>query len=1016
MRYPIRIRPARALFITALLGPALLASAQQTPPAGSRPTPAAALRPTATGRISGTVTDAATGKPVSYATVAVLDAAGKSVNGGVCGDDGKFVLPSIPAGTYTVQVSFVGYKNETRPGVVVTGGEPVNLGTVALSVSAQKLGEVVVTAQRPLIEERVDRTVYNAENDQTARGGDATDVLRRVPLLSVDLDGNVSLRGSSNLRVLINNKPSAIAATSIADALRQIPAEQIKTVEVITSPSAKYDAEGTGGIINIITKTNTLSGGTLGVDASVGTRNANLSLNSSYRTGKMGFTLNAGGRAGYNINGSFQNEQQVTTPARTVRDPITGLLTTIPASTSFTRQQAETNQNQGGGRAALGWDYDINKQNSLQASLTYGLRASNSQQDRLRRIDLRSSPNQLLDVRDVDVKDRSGSVDASLNFTHVFEKPQQEFSILTLYSRNDRQNDFTNSILDLGEFTTTSRLRNENPSANEEFTVQADYQSPTGKNQLLEFGAKDILRRVNSDFILYTAPGADGEFVPATEVALNNGFNYSQNVAAAYATYTLGLPKNITLKPGVRYEYTTITADFNNSNEKVSIPSYGALVPSVNLSRRLANGNVLKAAYNRRLQRPSLQFLNPAPQFSNSLIVTRGNPELDPEFTNNFELGYSTLVKQVNLNFTAFARNTNGSIQSVRGPVSEDLLALLGERLAPGAQLISYDNIGQENAYGGNVFASLNGKKLSLNSGVDVYYAVLRNNVTDPLYNASNEGFVASGRLFGSYKITDLWGLQAFGFYRGRQVQLQGEQSGFGFYGLSVRHEFANKKGSFGLGAQNFLTRSINIRNEIRTPLLTQTSTNQQRNLSFQVNLSYRIGQLSADQRPRRSRSIDNDDLKSGGEGGGGGDLGGAGGAVPASGGGGAPSGGGTRPAGGGRPAGATGTAPAGAAPNGGVPTPPAAPSLNTLPGTPGLAAPDSTARDSAATQPAALPGTTAPVAVPTPPATAQPADSTPRRPAAPPTNPISSPANAPSPGTTTPGGITPAGSTGGRP
>ncbi|MEL5996705.1 carboxypeptidase regulatory-like domain-containing protein, partial [Hymenobacter segetis] len=267
-----RTLPASAVVITALLGINHLAVAQQGPPTGARPATATPATPrAAAGRVSGTVTDATTGKPVSYATVAVLDAAGSPVNGGVAGDDGKFVLAGIPAGTYTVQISFLGYKNEDRPGVVVPAGGVVNLGAVALTATAQKLGEVVVVAQKPLIEERVDRTIYNAENDQTARGGDATDVLKRVPLLSVDLDGNVSLRGSSNIRVLINNKPSAIAANSIADALRQIPAEQIKSVEVITSPSAKYDAEGSGGIINIITKTNNLSGGTLGIDASVGT-------------------------------------------------------------------------------------------------------------------------------------------------------------------------------------------------------------------------------------------------------------------------------------------------------------------------------------------------------------------------------------------------------------------------------------------------------------------------------------------------------------------------------------------------------------------------------------------------------------------------------------------------------------------------------------------------------------------------------------------------------------------------
>ncbi|RYY08385.1 MAG: TonB-dependent receptor, partial [Cytophagaceae bacterium] len=260
-----------ALFAAAFLAAPLLGHSQGAPGGGRPATATAAIPRSSAGRITGTVTEAATGKPISYATVSVLDAAGKAINGGVAGDDGRFILPGIPAGTYTVQITFLGFKDETRPGVVVpAGGGTADLGSIKLGASAQALKEVVVTGRKQLIEERVDRTIYNADVDKTTAGGDATDVLKRVPLLSVDLDGNVSLRGSSNIRVLINNKPSTIAANSIADALKQIPADQIQTVEVITSPSAKYDAEGSGGIINIVLKNNNLRGGSLGVDVGAG--------------------------------------------------------------------------------------------------------------------------------------------------------------------------------------------------------------------------------------------------------------------------------------------------------------------------------------------------------------------------------------------------------------------------------------------------------------------------------------------------------------------------------------------------------------------------------------------------------------------------------------------------------------------------------------------------------------------------------------------------------------------------
>ena len=956
---------AAAVLLSALLGISHLATGQQVPNGGRPAAPTAPPR-AATGRVTGTVTDAATGKPVSYATVAVLETGtGKVVTGGVCGDDGKFVLPGIPAGAYTVQVSFIGYKNEERAGVVVPGGGLVEVGIVALATSAQKLGEVVVTGQKAIIEERVDRTVYNAENDQTTRGGDATDVLERVPMLSVDLDGNVSLRGSSSIRVLINNKPSTIAASSIADALKQIPADQIKTVEVITSPSAKYDAEGSGGIINIITKTNDLRGGTLGVNLGAGLRSTNLGVQGGLRTGKMGFSLGGFGRAQYNTPGEFTNTQLT-------RSLATGAATT-------TVQSADSRQQNIFGRYTLGWDYDINKFNALQASISYGTRSGNSYQDGLRRTTYAGAfaggTSIGSDLRDTYSKDQSGTVDVSLTYTHNFEKPQHEFSILTLFSRNDRINSFTNSILQSTQ-PGPARIENNNPSYNEEYTVQFDYQNPISKTQILEVGAKNILRRVNSDYTT-TSYGANGEVLPSVGLlASNNVFTYRQNVTAGYAAYTLGLPKGFTLKPGVRYEYTTIQANFARS-EAANIPDYGVLVPSVNLSRKLSNGNVLKLGYNRRIQRPSLQFLNPNVNAQNPKNVSQGNPYLAPEYTNNYELGYSTLYKRLNLNFSTFVRNTTGSIEALRTVRGIDTVST------------NYANIGRQNAYGGTVFANLSSGKFNFNIGSDFYYTTLTNSVPDRNFAASNEGFVIGGRMGGSYNFTPVWGIQAQAFYRSRQVQLQGNQSGQGFYSIGVKRDFADKRGSIGFGFDNIFTPTLLVRNTVVSPLIDQASANKAYILGFRVNLSYRIGKLTATPPARRGKSINNDDLKGEGEGGGGGDAGGAGGAAPA---------GGGRPAGGQRPAGAGATpggaagAPAGARP-GDYPGRPASAAPTALPGAPPLTPADSTTTDSTKTLPAARPGAT-----PTTPA------------------PALQPANAPSPGTTTPNGTTPAGSPGGRP
>lgn len=789
-------------------------------------------------QITGRVVEKESGDPIAYATAVLFEAGtGKNITGGVADDNGEFFLTGFKDGSYYLEVSFVGYKTMEQAEMNITSAKTnLNLGNLSLEEESVALEEVTVQGQRDLIEEKVDRTIYNAENDKTTIGGDASDVLRRVPMLSVDLDGNVSMRGSQNIRVLIDNKPSTIAASSVADALKQIPADEIKSVEVITSPSAKYDAEGSGGIINIITKKNNLQGASLSINSSAGLRGSNLGLNASLRRGKMGWTLGGFGRGGYNILGSFENEQQVTNPDGTV-------------SNIF--QSADTRNNMLMGRYNLGWDYEFNKYNWISASVSFGMFNFRNKQDNLLSETYMEEVliNSLL--RQVNMDNLSNNIDLNFNYTKTFEKPQKEFSILGLYSRNNRTNDFVNSLFDEDFELIASRTKNENASNNQEFTLQLDYVTPigSGENQILEYGAKNILRKANSDYAYFIADGSQGQYEQLDDVQLSNEFNYEQNVASGYISYTLGFLKDYTLKTGLRYEYTTIAADFK-SEQTAEIPAYGTLVPSLNLSRKMANGNMIKAAYNRRIQRPSLQFLNPNIQAANPLQISQGNPLLNPEFTDNYELAYNTYYKEASFNISTFFRNTSGSIQSVR-TVQDD-----------GVIYTTYQNIGSEKAYGLSLFTNINiSNKFSLNGGVDSYYAVLDNNVDDPLYQASNQGMVFSGRLFGNYNITPVWVVQAFGFARGRSVQLQGSQGGFGVYGLSLNKEFKEKRGSIGFGAENFLTSEFRMNSELNSPTITQRSTNAMRNMNFKINFSYRIGKMSVGS-PRKKRSIENQDLK----------------------------------------------------------------------------------------------------------------------------------------------------------
>jgi outer membrane receptor for ferrienterochelin and colicin len=820
---------------------------------GSSPSSVTGVAAKGNTKISGQVLDSLSNKPVEFANVALIDInTGKPVNGTICDADGKFTITKVAEGSYSVEVTFIGYQTTKIGNIKVEEKrDEINLGTIQLRMKEEILKEVVVEGQKAIIEEKVDRMVYNAENDQTSRGGDATDVLKRVPMLSVDLDGNVSMRGSSNVMVLINNKPSTIVASNVADALKQIPADQIKSVEVITSPSAKYDAEGTGGIINIITKKNTLQGATLNLDAGVGLRGSNLGLNGNYRTGKMGFSLGGWGRSNYNVNGRFENEQ-----------------TSVNGANITTSSQRADTRNQGlFGNYTLGWDYDINDKNSLAASVRLGARNNNSWQDDL------YSENYFNDVfnsslQNVKTIDESNNVDMNLTYTKTFEKPQKEFSILGSYSRNNRNNDFTRRTLEVDGLYDPSATKNNNDSYNQEMTIQADYVSPISTNQIMEFGAKNITRKVFSDFKYAEDLEGDGSFETNIEASRSNNLNYDQNVTSGYFSYTLAMNNGYSLKAGSRYEYTVIKAYSKTKTEnEFDIPAYGVLVPSVNISKKLKQGNMVKASYNRRISRPSIQFLNPNIQNSNPLSQSVGNPQLDPEYTNNFEISYSTYIKGTSMNFSTFWRNTNNSIQSVRTP----------KLLVSGQEGIetTYANIGQEDAYGLSAFSNVNIGKLSLNGGFDLYYAMLDNNIQDNpdagAYSASNEGWVASYRMFGSYNLNKGWGFQFFGFYRGRQVQLQGYQTGFGIYSLGLKKDINNKKGSVGVGAENFFTPAFKVKGESSSPVFTQKNLNVFHNMSFRVNFSYRIGKMNVDARPKRRRSINNDDLKDGGDGGGGG-------------------------------------------------------------------------------------------------------------------------------------------------
>ena len=811
----------------------------QAPIAASVPAVVTAeATPKGNSKISGNIIDSTAGKGVEFASIALFSVANNSPLDGTSADEtGKFVITKVAPGAYKLLISFIGFKDKTIGNIQIVKGQDIDLGRIKLSTSIKTLDEVTITGEKSMIEEKVDRLVYNAEKDITAKGGDAADILRKVPMLSVDLDGNLSLRGSSNIRVLINNKPSTIIASNVADALKQIPADMIKSVEVITSPSAKYDAEGSGGIVNIITKKNNLQGLTLNIDSGVGNRGTNLGLNGSYRKGKMGFTLGGFGRAFYNKAESTLNQE------------------TFSLGNTYLTNQTSTAKDRGlFGQYSLGWDYDLGKNQALSAGLRYGTRNFIQKQN----LTINQFENNTLDAtsqRKVDRKDLSGTVDFNIDYIRTF-KPQQEWSISTLYSRTGLTNNFNTDIL-TESGAVGSRLKNINQNYNSEFTLQTDYQTPLKKNQMLEFGAKGIFRTVNSDY-KYLIASESGEF-SFNSANPSGSLNYNQNVAAGYLSYTLTTANKYTFKVGSRYEYTGITADLGDKGT-VNIPNYGNLVPSINVSKSITSSTTVKAGYNRRIQRPGIQQLNPNVNLANPQNISMGNPSLSPELTDNLEVGLSTNIKKTYINASIFARQTNNSITQVRMAV--DTLA--------GAIVTTFENIGKQQAYGMNVFANVYiTPKWTVNGSVDLLQTYMEgqaNNADGISVRVSNSGFNYGGRLMSQVSLKQGWALQGFGFYRGKEVQLQGTRTGFYMYSLGFKKDFANKKGSIGFGAENFLTKGVRFTSDLKSTQFNQTTATQLYNRNFKVTLSYSIGKMSFDAPKRKTKSVTNTDVMGGGD------------------------------------------------------------------------------------------------------------------------------------------------------
>lgn len=784
-------------------------------------------------KISGTVKDSSINQALEFSSVMLVRKGEKASDGINSDSSGYFEFKNVQPGEYVLSVFYVGYNKLERTITVDQSGKDISLGMVNMNTSATTLKEVQIVDIKQLIEQRPDGMVYNAEKDLTNKGTTADQVLRKVPMVTVDLEGNVQMRGSGNIRVLIDGKPSTIIASSVKDALKQIPADNIKSIEVITSPGAKYDAEGAAGVINIITKKNLMKG----ISGSV---HGELSYNApqEFFTGNGGFNLNYRNKNfGLGLNAGMSHWQMV--------------LDMDAKRTDFpnTAEQSELIQKslfKGGGDffwSQLTADYQIDSLQSIQAGVSY--RPGNWKQD-VDMSNLTSANNNFR--RTTHSENPRDNVGFNAAYSKKFRNnPKRTLDILSQYSTNSANSSYDLSGNNGGSDVVVYKERNDNKNQNNEFTIQGDYVQPLkNPKQKIETGLKFINRDITSDYQLkYWENGNGTDFT--LDPSRTNKLDYTQQVAAVYGQFTTPLLKSLSMIAGARYEFTNIEGHQNEAGSAFE-SQFNSILPNLSFIYDLKNYSKLKLAYNKRIERPSINYVNPYVNYSDRYNLSQGNPMLVPENTHNVELTYSTFFGNTSLNLSTFYRHTGNAIENVT---------------TVGADTISrttYQNIAKNNTVGADFYGSttLFGKWM-INLNGSAYYKMLKSLAL----NIDNSGLQYSASMYTSFKLSDRFSLAGFAMYNGNQIQLQGSQDGWYYYFLGVQMAVLKGKGTLNLSAENFFTPEIHMTTRYQYQNAEYVNQTTYFGRGVKLSFSLNFGKMNF----VKKKTIENDDLKNGGNG-----------------------------------------------------------------------------------------------------------------------------------------------------
>ncbi|MDQ6812184.1 MAG: TonB-dependent receptor family protein [Bacteroidota bacterium] len=784
------------------------------------------------GKITGTIIDSTSKKPIEYATISLIDPVGKKVvNGTTSGSTGAFAITNIPAGVYDLEAEFIGYKAKIINEVLVSKkNEVINLRTIALLATAKTLQNVTVTTQGKLIENKIDKMVFNAEKDITAQTGVATDILRKVPQVTVGIDGNVELAGSAGIRFLINGKPSSAFGSSIADVLQSIPANQIKSIEVITNPGAKYDAQGMGGIINIILKKSNAQGINGNVSLTAGTRTENGSFNFNARKNK--FAVNAF------ISGNTR--LRATTPSYSDR-----LTADTAANTKILLHQEGAGKiARNGFQTGAGFDYTINSKNSLTGSFSYNRFGSNGTgfTNQIQNIKDGAGTADLASITSVNNTDNAFHIhdaDASLNYKRTFNKEDQELTV----ALNSTFGNNYNSAVNMQFLQPANQLyygtNSRNPGTNNEKELLIDYSQPLKKNIVFGIGSKVQFMDIGTNSTVLKFNSAANTYLP--DSYLTNSLNYHQKVYALYSELTFPVGKLFDAKAGGRYERTEIDAFYSNAQVQRKIPGYNTLVPTIYLSRKLGeDGGTLKLSYSKRIGRPEYQELNPFVNTSDPKNITTGNSNLVPEQSHRYEFAYNRdLGKAGSFMVNLFYRHNLNDIQPF---VTYFPAYRVGDTTFTHVTVSSRQNIGTEKNLGVNIFTDLRLiNKMSIRTNLSFFHRDIINAI-DKGYNSSS--FNYRFNLNTSYQFSNTVAAEFFGNFNSARNEAQGKYPSFTNYSFAIRKQLWNKNGSLAFTTSNPFKDAVEQRTELYGPNFVVNSVRSIPFRSFGLNFTYKFGHL----------------------------------------------------------------------------------------------------------------------------------------------------------------------------